>query len=118
MNLKQGACCIDYYVGGVWADESDCFWWFRQIQRSHMGRVVLQCSTMAQKRVEYVKWVVTEEPRNGDAVWMTQCGEPHHIGVWVNGGVLHAVEGYGVIYDTMTQLGLQGWIIERIETYA
>lgn len=111
---------INNYIGCHWTDEHDCFWWFRLIQKSQFGRDVLPCLTLSERLREFRCWnaVTGSNYKEGDAVWMTQQNEPHHIGVWSGLGVLHAVQGQGVIHDTIPQLTMQGWKIKRVDTYA
>jgi hypothetical protein len=46
------------------------------------------------------------EPQEGCAVALSQTrlGPMHHCGVWIGGGVLHAVMGSGVVYTPGTRL--------------
>lgn len=106
---------IDLYIGGAWTEEHDCFWWFRKIQKEIFNKHVLPCLNLAEKRQEYQQWVEVEKPEEGAAVWMSKAGEPHHIGVWTGCGVLHALEGQGVVHETLTQIELMGWKIVRFE---
>lgn len=108
---------INCYVGGRWTESNDCFWWFRKIQKDIFNRAVSPCLTLAEKREEYKQWLPVDKPIEGDSVWMTQCGEAHHIGIWTGQGVLHAVEGQGVIHETRAQIELMGWTIKRFERH-
>lgn len=44
-----------------------------------------------------------------DAVYMTGSVLPHHVGLWITpdarGGVLHALEGAGVVFQRRADLG-------------
>lgn len=44
-----------------------------------------------------------------DVVLMGQAKHPHHVGLAVAGGILHSVEGIGVIYQDTASLRRHGW---------
>lgn len=54
-------------------------------------------------------------PRELDAVYMTSRSAPHHIGLWIapdpQGGVLHALEGAGVVFQRRADLNAHGLTI-------
>lgn len=53
-----------------------------------------------------------EMARTGDVVTMSKASEEHHIGTWFafdGGGVFHAIETFGVCYDSVAHLQMQGW---------
>lgn len=54
-------------------------------------------------------WEATEQPQQGGAVLMGQARRPHHVGLWIGGGVLHSVEGSGVIFNNAFTLKSAGW---------
>lgn len=58
---------------------------------------------------ELSNWEPIDHPRHGCAVLMGQARRPHHVGLWLSGGVLHAVEGAGVIYNNAFMLRASGW---------
>jgi cell wall-associated NlpC family hydrolase len=61
---------------------------------------------------ERVNWAPVTRPRGGDVVELSHSRIPHHVGVWVDadgGGVLHAVEGSGVVFSTPSALATNGW---------
>lgn len=49
-----------------------------------------------------VEWAVSLY--NIDAVLMSQSHRPTHVGVWVDGAVLHCVRGSGVVYTSLLAL--------------
>ncbi|MEX0752362.1 MAG: NlpC/P60 family protein [Xanthobacteraceae bacterium] len=55
-------------------------------------------------------------PRELDAVYMTMRKAPHHVGVWVaadGGGVLHALDGAGVVFQRRADLTAHGITIVK-----
>lgn len=53
-----------------------------------------------------------ERPKAGDLVTMVRVGDERHIGTWLDfdaGGILHALEGWGVCFDARAVLHTQGW---------
>jgi cell wall-associated NlpC family hydrolase len=116
----------DQYVGLPWiAGERDCWSFFRQVQAAHFGRQVPAIDVDALNRLESTRtfadhaeraeWAEVQAPQEGDAVLMARSRHPSHIGVWVNGGVLHAVQGVGVVWQRLAQIKLDGW--QRITHY-
>ena len=123
------------YVGSPWTPETDCLYWFRFWSWVHFGREVLgglvnhehmlrSASKMMagdiRKDFGYVKQ--DGPPLEGDAVFLSQRSRPHHVGmvVYPGGkfGVLHALEGAGVILSDQQDLSLNGWSIRSFWTYA
>lgn len=62
-----------------------------------------------------VEAFVVAAPREFDAVYMTQRRVAHHIGLWLEpgdpGGVLHAMEGAGVVFQRRADLAAHGTAI-------
>lgn len=58
-------------------------------------------------------WVQVLAPAEGDAVLMTRGARPCHVGVWIAPddcpGVLHWVEGQGVVYSPLSHLAGLGY---------
>ena len=64
---------------------------------------------------ERQRWAAVQEPDEGDCVLLRQSRHPIHVGVWLGvdgGGVLHAVEGNGVVFQRFRDLLNSGWRIE------
>lgn len=98
------------YIGLPWEQEyHDCAEFARRIQRDHFGVVVPPISlpdySDVKGIVEFINghpendnWVTVGNPQHGDIVVIRK---PAHYGVWIDvdgGGVLHCVEGIGVIF--------------------
>lgn len=61
---------------------------------------------------ERANWVRVERPVDLAIVELSHGQHPHHVGIWLQidgGGVLHALEGVGVIFSTRFSLGINGW---------
>lgn len=99
------------YIGLPWVNgESDCWHFARQVWHERFGWDVPAvevdaASALAGRRAfrdgARADWCVAEEPEEGDAVLMATGERPCHVGIWVaadGGGVLHSVEGAGVIF--------------------
>jgi hypothetical protein len=52
-------------------------------------------------------WRRIVHPADGAVVIMGQVDK--HIGVWISGGVLHAMEGVGVVFDDIHSLRFRGF---------
>lgn len=55
---------------------------------------------------------VLDEPKEGCIVALTAFKRPHHVGVYINGGVLHAEAKMGVIFSTLQNLTDNGYYWE------
>lgn len=106
-----------YRLGAAGPDEFDCWGLVRHYYRALRGialPVVDAERTLAIARAfngdpERANWLEVERPAEGDAVLMGQAKRAHHVGLWLGGGVLHAVDGAGVIYTKAAMLRLGGW---------
>lgn len=58
------------------------------------------------------QWRKADGPRHGRIVEMCRSNLPFHIGVYLDidrGGILHAAQGLGVVFDPLILLPVQGW---------
>ncbi len=125
------------YLGQAWTPQTDCYYWFRRIQAEQFGRTVpvvpldhasgaglvrSAARAILSDTATDAGWQPTDNPAEGDAVFLAQRTRPHHIGVavMVTGAlyVLHALEGVGVVVSDTQALRLNGWRIQEIWTYA
>lgn len=60
---------------------------------------------------ELGNWEQVESPKEGCAVLMARGRMPNHVGLWLGGGVLHSVQGAGVIYTTALMIRHSGFSI-------
>lgn len=113
------------YIGRPWvAGEHDCWGFARSVWREQYGWDVpivdvdslnLRASIHAfERHPERRHWLGVGLYIEGDAILMGQGQRPIHIGVWCDvdgGGVLHAVRGAGVVFQSRQALAAAGWNI-------
>jgi len=67
---------------------------------------------------ENAHWQRVEKPKEGNALLLRQSRHPIHVGLWIDtegeSGVLHALQGAGVVFQTLNSLKLSGWSVEGI----
>lgn len=112
------------YIGLPWvAGESDCWSFARRIWAERFGWDVPPLSVdpanaRAGRRAlaappEDSGWRRVERPQEGDAALMAMGLRPCHVGVWIEpdgmGGILHSVEGAGVVFTRLIALGSMGF---------
>lgn len=117
---------VDEYLGKPWEREYDCYAHVAEVQRevfayeepSLLEDIPEVCDYAG--AVEFTKnneqwqalWKEVEAPLEGDIVVFTKGSQSFHIGVWAavdGGGVLHCVQGHGVIFTprrSFRRLGL------------
>lgn len=114
---------LPYETGGQGPDAFDCWGFFRYVQDRHYGRELpevglVPASLRAQVQEfegnpERQHWHQVERPQEGDAVLMARRRMPVHIGVWITangtGGVLHCMQGPGVVFMSPAGLRGAGW---------
>lgn len=120
------------YLGKPWVplatgpDAYYCWSLFRVVQRDHFAIEVPEIvipewtglamvrEAMAQfaHHPELQRWRQVPTPQDGDGVLMSAAKDPWHVGIWLDvdgGGVLHCVEGAGVIFTGVLALQHAGW---------
>jgi cell wall-associated NlpC family hydrolase len=109
------------YIGIPWVPgESDCWHFARRVWREQFGWEVPVIDVDATSRLlssrafaghaERAKWQSVSAPCNGDAVLMGRNATPSHVGIWVDGAILHSLEHSGVVYtqpNALTQIGMR-----------
>ena len=67
---------------------------------------------------EHRHWQQVDSPKEGDALLLRQSRHPIHVGLWIEtegeAGVLHALQGAGVVFQTLNSLKLSSWSIEGV----
>lgn len=121
------------YIGKPWTETMDCLGWFRYWALNHFGIDICEYSvnhkiltTSAAKAMvdaaDVFGYVKTTDPKEGDAVYMSQRARAHHLGMYVvmKSGIyiLHAMEGVGVVLSDKMDLAANGWRITEYRTYA
>lgn len=117
---------IAFWQKKKWTRIHNCFYWFRRIQQAEYGRRVTARQipkellkqppeNLAAELERLYGWRQTDTPRDGDAAFMSQRKNPHHIGtVVVLGGqphILHALEGVGMVLSDRLDLRMNFWKI-------
>ena len=72
------------------------------------------------KHPERQRWEAVSPPQEGDIALMRQSRYPIHVGLWVDvdgGGILHCIQGAGVVFQGLEALEFTGWKIEAYYTY-
>jgi cell wall-associated NlpC family hydrolase len=73
------------------------------------------------------RWLLVSEPSGlqlGDVLLLSQARHPGHVGIWlpahdegavsVTEGVLHCVQGAGVVYQSLVSMRMHGWSVAGI----
>lgn len=55
---------------------------------------------------------ILKEPKEKCIVSLSRLNKPHHVGVYIKGGVLHATEGVGVVFSSFQNLKDNGFTWE------
>lgn len=113
------------YIGKPWAngacgpDAYDCHGVVRAVYRDRLSIELpvvnvdaLQPLSVrrAMRDYDYSGWQKIAMPtQNFDVVEMSLAQRPHHVGVYLDCGVLTSVEGSGVIFQSMASLRRHGW---------
>lgn len=122
------------YIGEPWVKGvHECGHFFVRVQAEKFGVICEVIDAEAAKAIscvralngkhrEFQNWIDVDKsaPREGDYVAMSHHTRPHHIGVWVDadgGGVLHCVEGSGVIFSSRKSLASNGWNITEVRRH-
>lgn len=114
-----------YRAGGQGPDAFDCWGVVRWVMAHRFGRelpaIPIDASdlrailTAFRDHPERQRWSLVASPAEGDCVLLRQSRHPIHVGVWLSvdgGGVLHAVEANGVVFQRVRDLLTCGWRIE------
>jgi cell wall-associated NlpC family hydrolase len=115
------------YIGKPWQNGAsgqsayDCFGLVRAVYRERLGLTIPTVAVdalaplavcRAMRDYDYSPWQRVDAPeREFDVVEMSLAKRPHHVGVFVDGGILTAVEGAGVIFQRLASLKNHGWNI-------
>ena len=123
---------IKFRYGGQTLETGfDCWGLFRYVQKRHFSRQLAEIKLIEYQpqaienefntNPELGNWYQVDEPENGDGVLMSTAKCPKHVGVWISDGetvgILHAVDGYGVIFTSRQNLMRSGWKILNYYRY-
>lgn len=116
---------VNEYIGLPWEsgacgpDAYNCWGLLKVVQEVHFG-VSMPYLVMGDEvgiRAAYSdkmrsgEWQIVAEPSHGDGV-LLRAGTHPHVGVWLDidgGGVLHSLEGSGVIFTLRSNLNALGF---------
>jgi cell wall-associated NlpC family hydrolase len=112
------------YINRPWAsgargpDTFDCWGLLAWVQRHHFGIALPDLPDVPDERrdlyhaqMEAGSWRLVDRPVHGCGV-LLRGGDRPHVGVYLNldgGGVLHALEGVGVVFTPRPQLRMMGY---------
>lgn len=122
----------DQYRGARWATNDNCFDWLRRIAKEQFGRDIPQAEVdpehltlsaarlMSGNILDLFGYEPTENPVEGDGVFLTKGGVSHHLGMVIYPGgkfrVLHVLEGAGLVISSRIDLVANGWTINGYVT--
>lgn len=124
------------YIGKPWVvasdgpDAYDCWGLVVEIHRRLYGRTleiipVEENNLKALIRTidahpERQHWEAVKNPREGNIALMRQSRHPIHVGIWLDvdgGGIMHCIQGAGVVFQNLLSLGSMGWKIDNYYRY-
>ena len=86
------------------------------VQENNLKALILTID----KHPERHRWELVFIPQEGDVALLRQNRYPIHVGLWVDvdgGGVLHCIQGAGVVFQSLQALELIGWKVDAYYTY-
>lgn len=121
MNIEQIEPFVGmpYRAGSYGPDDFNCWGLLYYIQKNYFNVEMPfapignedACRLLFKERIEAGVWAVTDNPLHGDGVLMRPGSNPH-VGVYLDidgGGILHALEGFGVVFTATTDLSFYGF---------
>ena len=116
------------YIGTPWKfgatgpDAFDCWNFACHVQQEHFNIEMIEkafngdlrkSAQLLKTSEEKQRWVPVVKPEDGDLVLMARRINPIHIGVWIStkqsNGILHCVQGSGVIFQSVQNVKLHGF---------
>ena len=116
------------YIGRPWVfgaegpESFDCWGFVRFVQREHFAISMpvigyaqdwRETAHLLKEHEEFGHWNRVDVPEEGDVVLMARSRLPIHIGVWIKAnqteGVLHCLQGAGVLFQPGKALSSSGW---------
>jgi len=106
--------------GGNGPDAYDCWGLVRAVYRDH-GIILPVVDVDAHKSLEvrhafnagdFTQWEKLNHAQHLAAVLMSKGKQPDHVGVWLHtegGGVIHSIQGAGVVYNGIRSLSMMGY---------
>lgn len=115
------------YLGAPWSrgadgpDAYDCWGLVRAVYRNELmielpivdidSHNLLSIHRAMRDHNERSRWVTVYPPSMYDVAIMSYGNRPHHVGLWTGSGILHALEGSGVVHQSMHSLSIHRWNI-------
>jgi hypothetical protein len=116
-----------WQAGADGPDAFDCLGLVRSIYRDVFGvdipRVncdahsLLSCARAFNRFPEYDRFTRVAVADELDILQLSHAHAPHHVGIWLDtdgGGVLSALEGIGVVFQSAAALRASGWNVTDI----
>lgn len=121
MNVEQ----MNEYIGIPWKkdgngpDAYNCWTFLAHMQRVHFGVEMplvtpgdaAGSAAVHEARLRSGEWVIVKQPKHGDGC-LLKGGMSPHVGLYLdieNGGVLHCMEGAGVVFTPFNDLSRSGY---------
>lgn len=116
------------YIGRPWVNGGrdiqsgvDCWGLLCHVYRQHyninlpvfIGVDAADNRAVAKLMNQHDQWRELPTPMEGCAVALSKNKALHHVGLYVCGRVLHAMEGQGVVSQTVATLTAKGWTTIR-----
>lgn len=103
---------LPYELGARGPEKYDCYGLLKKVYAERYNVEVpdwsdevlslrLRSKTINAVLQESGTWKEVDAPTDGDVVVCYRAKAAHHLGLYYNGGVLHALEGIGVVYEPM-----------------
>lgn len=104
---------IPYLVGGRTPAGLDCYGLCRLVYRAEYGETlpdwlgdslnIRERAGAIEDQIHSGNWREVEQPEEGDFVVCYRSRAAHHLGLFFGGGVLHAQEGRGVVWEPLAR---------------
>lgn len=116
------------YIGQRWKKGThDCWAFCRKVEREQFGIEIPDIEIDSNNILAVVRhlngnqeknnWVEVTDLQEGDVLYMSMGNQPHHVGIYVQidgGGVLHCIEGAGVIFTKLADIAAMSYNIIAI----
>ena len=115
---------IPFVVGGRDIQGFDCWGFLKHYYKNELNIDVIDYDVTVDKSKEVIEtiqkekikpfWKKIQTPVNNCVVLLGKITKAHHVGIYVDGGVLHCTNGVGVVYNRMSKIKL---LYNRVEFY-
>lgn len=102
---------IPWQAGASGPEAYDCWAAVGMVEARLFGRTIPGLTPERRRGIAHARqsWARSDQPRDGDIVEMRRMGRANHVGVWIEGRVLHCQQGAGMVYDRPSDIRLMGW---------